>query len=213
MDRRKHLLEIASKYDILIVEDTAYNHLVYEKIHVKTLRSLDNEGRVLYVGSFSKVLGTGLRIGWLEVDKEVTQKIRFCKQPMDMCAPVISQYLVIEILRRGLFDNIRDKAIEAYKHNRDLMLEALDKYLPELTRTRPVAGMFVLLWLHENIDCFKFVDLLLEKYDVAVIPAAPFFIGDEGKNVIRLNFSLAPVNLIDEGVRRIAKLHKELSVK
>jgi len=75
MDRRKHLLEIASKYDILIVENTAYNHLVYEKIQVKTLRSLDNEGRVLYVGPFSKVLGTGLRIGWLEVDKEVTQKI------------------------------------------------------------------------------------------------------------------------------------------
>ena len=112
-----------------------------------------------------------------------------------MCAPVISQYLVIEILRRGLFDNIRDKAIEAYKHK------------------GPLQACFVLLWLHENIDCFKFVDLLLEKYDVAVIPAAPFFIGDEDKGVIRLNFSLAPVNFIDEGVRRIAKLHRELSVK
>lgn len=213
MDRRKHLLELASKYDILIVEDTAYNHLVYDNVQVKTLRSMDSEGRVVYVGSFSKVLGTGLRIGWIEADKEIIERIRYCKQPIDMCAPVISQYLVLEILRRNLFDSIRSKAVEVYRCKRDLMLKALDEYLPELKHTKPVAGMFILLWLHEGINCFKFADILLEKYDVAVIPAAPFYTSSGGDNVIRLNFSMAPQDMIDEGVRRIAILHRELTRK
>ena len=71
--------------------------------------------------------------------------------------------------------------------------------------------MFILLWLHKSINCFDFVDKL-QKYDIAAIPAAPFYVGGEGRNVIRLYFSLAPVNLIDEGIKRMAKLHKELTV-
>ena len=213
MDRRKHLLEIASEYDLLVVEDTAYNHLVYEKAEIKPLRSMDKEGRVIYVGSFSKVLGTGLRIGWLEAPEPIIQKIRYSKQPMDMCAPVPSQYLVLEVLRRGLFGKVKAKAIESYRVKRDLMLSALDKYLPELKHTRPVAGMFILLWLPEKLDSFKFADMLLDKYDVAVIPAAPFFVDGSGRNVIRLNFSMAKPELIEEGVRRIASLVEELSSK
>ena len=211
MERRKHLLEIASKYDILVVEDTAYNHLVYEEVEVKPLRSMDKEGRVIYAGSFSKVLGTGLRVGWLEAPEEIIEKVRYSKQPMDMCAPVPSQYLVLEVLKRKMFKDIKLKAIEAYKHKRDLMLKALGTYLPELKHTRPVAGMFILLWLPEHIESYAFADALLEKYDVAVIPATPFFLGEIGKNVIRLNFSMAKPNLIDEGVKRIAKLVEEMS--
>ncbi|WFO74585.1 PLP-dependent aminotransferase family protein [Desulfurococcaceae archaeon MEX13E-LK6-19] len=211
MDRRKHLLEIASKYDVLVVEDTAYNHLVYEPIDVKPLRSLDKEDRVIYAGSFSKVLGTGLRIGWLEAPQEIIEKIRYSKQPMDMCAPVPSQYLVTEVLKRGLFPEIKKKAIEAYKKKRDIMLEMLDKYLPGLKHTKPVAGMFILLWLPEKLDAWEFADKLLDKYNVAVIPATPFFTDGSGKNVIRMNFSMANPELIEEGVSRIAKLVKELT--
>lgn len=211
LERRKHLLELASQYDVLVVEDTAYNHLVYEEIPVKSLRSIDKEGRIIYVGSFSKVLGTGLRVGWLEAPSEVIEKIRYSKQPMDMCAPVPSQYLVIEVLKRKMFGEIKKKAIEAYKNKRDLMLKALNTYLPALKHTNPVAGMFILLWLPEPIESFTFADVLLEKYDVAVIPATPFFIGEEGKNVIRLNFSMAKPELIEEGIKRVAKLVKELT--
>ena len=211
MDRRKHLLEIASKYDVLVVEDTAYNHLVYEPVKIKPLRALDKEDRVIYVGSFSKVLGTGLRIGWIDAPLELIEKIRFSKQPMDMCAPVPSQYLVAEVLKRGLFAEIKAKAIEAYRKKRDLMLKMIDKYLPELKHTKPVAGMFILLWLPEKIDAWDFADKLLDKYNVAVIPATPFYTDGSGKNVIRMNFSMANPELIEEGVARIAKLVKEMA--
>ena len=156
------------------------------------------------------MLGTGLRIGWLEASPEVIEKIRYSKQPMDMCAPVPCQYLVLEVLKRGLFDEIKAKAIKAYKEKRDLMMAALDKYLPQLKHTRPVAGMFILLWLPEELNAIEFADKLLEKYDVAVIPATPFYTNGSGKNVIRMNFSMAKPELIDDGVNRIAKLVKEL---
>ena len=120
---------------------------------------------------------------------------------------------MLEVLRRKLFGKIKAKAIEAYRLKRDLMLKALDTYLPKLKHTRPVAGMFILLWLPENLDSYTFADTLLDKYDVAVIPAAPFFVDGSGRNVIRLNFSMAKPELIEEGVRRIASLIEELTSK
>lgn len=211
LDRRKHLIELASQYDILVIEDGAYNHLVYEPISVKPLRSIDNEDRVIYIGSFSKVLGTGLRIGWIEGPSELLEKIKMIKGPADMCPPVPSQYLVVEILRRGLFGEIKKRAIEAYREKRDIMLSSLEEMLPGLKRTRPVAGMFVLQWLPEGFDAWKFADLLLERFNVAVIPAAPFYLDESGRNVLRLNFSMAEKELIAEGIRRIAELIRELS--
>jgi len=211
MERRKHLLEIASKYDLLVAEDTAYNHLVYEPVDVKPLRAMDREGRVLYLGSFSKIFGTGLRIGWLEAPVEITEKARMAKGPMDMCPPVPSQYIVLNILRNKLYKTIREKATAEYKAKRDIMINAIGKYLPGLKHTRPVAGMFILLWLPGNIDSRVFADQLLEKYNVAVIPAAAFYTDDSGRNVIRLNFSMSEKDLIDEGVKRIGMLLKELT--
>jgi Transcriptional regulators containing a DNA-binding HTH domain and an aminotransferase domain (MocR family) and their eukaryotic orthologs len=210
-ERRKHVLEIASKYDILVVEDTAYNHLLYEPIEVKPLRSMDKEGRVIYVGSFSKVLGTGLRIGWLEGPLEVVEKAKMAKGPMDMCPPVPMQYLVLEVLRNKVFKHVKERAIETYRLKRDLMINAIEKYLPGIKYTRPVAGMFVLIWLPRNMEAAQFTEILLEKYDVAAIPATPFYTDELGRSVVRLNFSMAKTDLIDEGIRRIGELLKELT--
>lgn len=206
MDRRKHLLEIASQYDLLIVEDTAYNHLVYEPVNVKPIKSLDREDRVIYVGSFSKVLGTGLRIGWLHLPSELVEVFKAAKGPSDMCAPVPSQLLVYKILKQGLFKEIRDRAVRTYKEKRDLMLQAIEKYLPGIKHTHPIAGMFVFLWLPPNISGWKLAEELLEKRGVAAIPGAPFFTDESGLNTLRLNFSMAPKDLIEEGVKAIAEL-------
>jgi len=209
IEKRKHLLEIASKYDLLIVEDGAYNYLVYEPVVVKSLKSMDSEGRVIFVGSFSKVLGTGLRIGWLHLPELLAEKFRAAKGPTDMCAPVPSQLLVLQILKRGLFEEIRSKAIAKYKRKRDLMLKAIENHIPNLRHTKPIAGMFILIWLPEYINSWSFAEEALEKYTVALIPAEPFFTDGSGKNVIRLNFSMPPEDVIEEGIKRITILLKE----
>jgi 2-aminoadipate transaminase len=211
-DRRKHLLEIAGEHDLLVVEDGAYNYLVYEPLEVKSLKSMDSEGRVIFAGSFSKVLGTGLRIGWLHLPEELAEKFRVAKGPTDMCPPVPSQLLVLQILRRNLFEDIRSRAVETYKRKRDLMLKAIAEYMSELKHTKPIAGMFILLWLPSHIDGWKFTEEALEKYSVAVIPAAPFFTDNSGKSVIRLNFSMVPENDIEEGIKRLTQLIKEESL-
>ncbi|ADV64695.1 PLP-dependent aminotransferase family protein [Desulfurococcus mucosus] len=211
MERRKHLLEIASRHDLLIVEDAAYNHLVYEPAGIKPLRAMDGEGRVLYIGSFSKIFGTGLRIGWLEAPGEIVEKARAAKGPMDMCAPVPSQYIVLNILRNKLYRTIREKAVSEYRVKRDLMISAIEKHLPGLRHTRPVAGMFILLWLPGMLDGRVFADQLLEKHNVAVIPAAAFYTDDSGRNVVRLNFSMSEKDLIEEGVKRMSMLLKEMT--
>jgi len=208
-ERRKHLLEIASEHDLLVVEDGAYNYLVYEPVNVKSLKSMDSEGRVIFAGSFSKVLGTGLRIGWLHLPEELAEKFRVAKGPTDMCPPVPSQLLVLQILRRGLFEEIRNRAVEAYRRKRDLMLKAIGEYMPGLKHTKPIAGMFILLWLPDHIDAWSFAEEVLEKHSVAVIPATPFFTDGSGKSVIRLNFSMAPEDMIEEGIKRTALHLKE----
>ena len=208
-ERRKHLLELASEHDLLVVEDGAYNHLVYEPLTIRSLKSMDSEGRVIFVGSFSKVLGTGLRVGWLHLPEELSDKFRAAKGPTDMCPPVPSQLLVLQVLRKGLFEEIRSRAVDAYRKKRNLMLKAIGEHMPGLKHTKPVAGMFILLWLPDYVDAWSFAEEVLEKHSVAVIPATPFFTDGSGRSVIRLNFSMAPEDMIEEGIKRIALHLKE----
>ncbi|MGC8675876.1 PLP-dependent aminotransferase family protein [Fervidicoccus sp.] len=205
-ERRKHLLEIASQYDLILVEDAAYNHLLYEGQPPKTLRSMDKEGRVIYSGTFSKILGTGLRIGWLEGPSEVMDLIKMVKGPTDMCASTPMQYLVIESLRRGIFEDAKKKALENYKMKRDIMIKSIEEKLKGLKFTKPIAGMFILVWLKKGMDGYAFAEELLEKKGVAVVPAAAFYTDDSGKEVIRLNFSMVPPEKIEKGISSIAEL-------
>ncbi|MGC8983346.1 MAG: PLP-dependent aminotransferase family protein [Desulfurococcaceae archaeon] len=209
VERRKYLLEVASTHDLLVVEDGAYNYLVYEPVEAKSLKHLDKEDRVIFAGSFSKVLGTGLRVGWLYLPSELVALFKSAKGPTDMCPSVPSQLIVASILKKGLFEEIRRKAVEAYKEKRDLMLKAIREHLPGLKHTKPVAGMFTLLWLPGGTDGWSFAIELLERHAVATIPAAPFYTDESGKSVLRLNFSMPPKDLIEEGVKRIAELLRE----
>ncbi|WP_440059250.1 PLP-dependent aminotransferase family protein [Thermogladius sp. 4427co] len=201
-EKRKHLLEIASRYDLLVVEDAAYNHLVYEGSY-KPLSHYDREGRVIYVGSFSKIFGTGLRIGWIRASKDLVEVIKTIKGPSDMCAPVPLQYLVERLLSKGFYETIRKKAIENYRVKRDIMLKAIGEYLRDTDYTKPSSGMFVLIKLPSNIDSEVFSQRLLEEYSVAVIPAKSFYIGDSGRNVIRLNFTMVDADEIEDGIKKI----------
>lgn len=207
-DRRKHLIELANEYDLLIVEDAAYNHLVYEQVEVKSLKSIDKENRVIFVGSFSKVLGTGLRVGWLYLPEELVGLFKAAKGPSDMCPPVPSQLIVHRVLKEGYFEEIKRSAIRFYKEKRDVMLNAIAKYLPEIKHTTPCAGMFVFLWLPSHIDGWRLAEEALERHAIATIPGAPFFTDESGRNTLRLNFSMPPKDLIEKGIEILARLIK-----
>lgn len=207
-DRRKHLLELASQYDLLVLEDGAYNYLAFEQ-PPPTLKSMDKEGRVVFVGTLSKVLGTGFRVGWVVAPEEVSRKILEEKQPIDFCAPAISQYIALEYLRRGLLDKHHPRALEAYREKRDVLLRALDEKLPGLEHTRPKAGMFVMLYLPEGVDGERFAEKLLEEYHVAVVPGKPFHTDASGANTLRLNYSRPSREEIEEAVTRIAEAFRE----
>lgn len=209
MDRRKYLLELASMYDFLIVEDGAYNYLVYEPIEPKSLKSMDREDRVIFIGTYSKVFGTGLRVGWIALPDELADLFRSAKGPTDMCPSVPSQLLVVYALKRGIFEEARKKAIEEYRVKRDIMISAIETYLPGLKHTKPIAGMFVLLWLPEVVDGWSFAIELLDKYAVATIPAGPFFTDGSGRNALRLNFTMPRKDVIEEGIKRVSLLLKE----
>ncbi|NJE08004.1 PLP-dependent aminotransferase family protein [Thermococcus sp. M39] len=209
-ERRKALLEIASEYDLLIVEDTAYNFMKYEEREIRPLKALDKEGRVIVAGTLSKVLGTGFRIGWIIAKGEIRDKVLMEKSPIDFCAPTISQYIALEYLKRGYFEEYHLKrALQGYKEKRDAMINALQEYLPNAEFTKPIAGMFVMLFLPENADGMAFASELMERKGVVVVPGKPFYTDESGRNTIRLNFSRPSKEDIDEGIKRLAELYNE----
>ena len=210
MDRRKALFELASKYDLLIIEDTAYNAMRYEGGDIVPLKALDNEGRVIVAGTFSKVLGTGFRVGWIIAEGDILKKVLMQKQPIDFCAPAISQSIALEYLRRGYFEKYHlNGALLGYKEKRDLMLKTLEENLPDAKFTKPIAGMFVMLFLPEEADGMAFASKLMEKERVVVVPGKPFYTDDSGKNAIRVNFSRPSKEDIPVGIEKLAKLYKE----
>ena len=208
-DRRKHLLELASKYDFLIIEDDPYSYFLFEKIDFRSIKSMDTEGRVIYLSTFSKILIPGLRLGWSVASEEIITKMALAKQAIDLCSPAFCQYIAAEALKRGVVDKQIPIIKKVYKNKRDLMLEALEKYFPEGCRwTRPVGGMFIFAYLPEKID----TSLMLEKAKqkkVAYVPGRSFFVDGSGWNTMRLNFTFVNEEKIEEGIRRLAELIKE----
>ena len=211
LDRRKELLEIASKYDLLVVEDAAYNFMKYNSQSIPSLKSLDKEGRVIMVGTFSKIIGTGFRIGWIIAEDEILKKVVMEKQPIDFCAPTISQYISLEYLKRGFFEKYHLDALQKYKMKRDAMINALKENLKNIMFTKPIAGMFIMVFLKTSVNGVQFSENLLYNEHIIVVPGKPFYIDDAGANTIRLNFSRPSEEEIKEGVEKLAKAYKNFS--
>jgi len=208
-EKRKELLDIAEKYDLLIIEDAAYNFMRFEGPEIKPIKAFDSDGRVIVVGTLSKVLGTGFRIGWVIAEGEILNKIVMEKQPIDFCAPAISQFIALEYLRRNLFEKYHIKvALKAYREKRDILIKALEEHLEDLEFTRPIAGMFSMLFLPQDINGIEFAMDLMKSEGVVVVPGAPFYTDDSGVNTIRLNFSRSSKEDIQEGIEKLARFFR-----
>ena len=208
VEERRMLVGLAQKHDFLIVEDSPYRELRYEGEHIPTMYSLDPD-RVIHLGSFSKIFAPGFRLGWAIAHPEILDKIYVCKQSLDLCPPIFDQYVAAEFLESGKLDANLEKSIALYKGKRDLLLELLEKYMPEGVRwTHPEGGLFLFLTMPEGFEAVKFYDKALDA-GVAYVAGEFFHPDGSGKNTMRMNFSFMTHQKITEGVKLLALLLTE----
>ena len=212
LERRKEILAVAKKYDILVIEDSPYKEIRFEGESQPTMYSLDPE-RVILLGTFSKTFVPGFRLGWVMASREVIEKIEVAKQSADLCTPIFSQEVAARYMEKDLYDKNLAKTIEMYRQKRDLMHECLTKYMPEgVTWTKPEGGLFLFVTLPEGYDSKDLFDLAI-KENVAFVIGEVFYCNGKGQNTFRLNFSYVSDENMIEGVKRLGRATAQLLSK
>jgi 2-aminoadipate transaminase len=208
-DRRKELLEVASKYDLLVIEDDPYSFFVFDEVPFTPLKTLDSEGRVIYLGTFSKILAPGLRLGYMVADRQITRMVELAKQMVDLHSSTLSQYIALYALKEGVVEKTIQKARVVYREKRDIMVESLEKYMPEGSHWfKPRGGLFAFIYLPEGVDTSDMLPMAIER-GVAYVPGRSFFSDGSGVNAMRINFSYLPPDKLREGIRLIAETAKD----
>ncbi|HLA79509.1 MAG TPA: PLP-dependent aminotransferase family protein [Vicinamibacteria bacterium] len=208
LDRRRGLMELARELDLLILEDDPYGDLYFEDEPRPTLKSMDAEGRVLYLSSFSKILAPGLRTAFLIGPEEILAKVEIAKQSENLCGSSLDQRIILECLKRGLIEEQKSRIRPYYRQKRDIMLEALAAEMPPGVRwTKPAGGLFVWATLPEGLDAEKLLEAAVAE-GVAYVAGAPFFVDGSGANTLRLTFAKEAPATLAEGVKRLAKAVK-----
>lgn len=206
LSRRKKILKIAQKFNLFIVEDNPYEKLRFEGESIPSIYSLDTDGRVISLGTFSKILCPGLRLAWMLGNKEIIGKLALLKQATDLCTNILSQSIAYEYFQLGKFTVNIEGNIDIYREKRDAMLDALERYFPpQATWTKPQGGFFIIATLPDYIDTGE---MMIEavKENVAYVPGSPFFANGGGKNTMRLAFCYPSPEEIEEGIKRIGKV-------
>jgi 2-aminoadipate transaminase len=202
------LVELATEREVLVVEDNPYGLLRYEGEPQEPLYQLDGGNYVIYVGTLSKILSPGIRLGWAVAPPPVMEKIELGKQATDLCTSTLSQYFALEYFAEGRWRSYIDSLCDVYRSRRDAMLDALERHFPgqQASWTRPGGGLFVWATLPSYIDTSDLLAKALRE-NVAFVPgAAAYADGAHGASSMRLNFSGSTEDEIREGIRRIGKV-------
>lgn len=206
-DRRMRLLELARNYRTLVVEDNPYRELRFEGAAPPPLAALDDDGRVIYLSTFSKTLCPGLRIAWMAASDEFIRQCVTAKQGMDLCCPALTQAVAAEFCAEGHLHGRIPGIVELYRRKRDAMVAALSRDMPAgVTWTRPQGGLFLWVTLPEGMDTEQLLRAAVEEEGVAYVVGTGFHADGGGRNAMRLNFSFPSEANIDEGIRRLARL-------
>ncbi len=212
--RREKLVALARQHRTAIVEDNPYGELRYGGRALPNLLELDarNNGvagfdsQVIHTGTFSKVLMPGLRVGWVIAARAVVDKLTQAKQAADLHTSTLSQHLALELVNQGFLEEFVPVLCRNYRERRDAMTAALGEYFPKgATWTQPEGGMFLFVTLPRHIDTGKLLPAALEQ-GVAYVPGEEFHLKGEGKNTLRLNFSNARPERIEEGIKKLGML-------
>ena len=206
LERRRRLVELARQRELLVVEDSPYGLLRFSGEPLPPLYQLDGGDFVIYVGTFSKILSPGIRLGWAVAPPPVMEKIVLGKQASDLCSSTLTQHFVREYFGEGRWREYIADLVEIYRARRDTMVEALREHFPaEATWTEPEGGLFIWATLPEYIDTGDLLAKALRE-DVAFVPGQAAYVDESrGRSSMRLNFSGVSEEEIREGVRRIGK--------
>ncbi len=213
LQRRRRLIELANAHELLVLEDTPYRSLRYEGESIPTLKSLDTQGRVLHLGSFSKILAPGLRLGWALASPEILDRLALLKLAADTQNSTLNMAAASEYLSGFDIDAHIERALPVYRHKRDLMLATMAETFPDTVRyTTPDGGLFVWLTFPEELDATAFMaETLLPEAKVAFVPGATFFPVDQAPNTARMSFSGVPDDRLVHGVTELGRLlHRTL---
>lgn len=209
LERREAFMDVVNKYEIPVIEDDPYGEIRFEGKDVPSLKSMDTKGLVVYLGSFSKVLVPGYRVGWVCASDEIFQKYYIVKQGLDMHSTASVQVEINEFLENYDLDEHIAKICATYKRKKDVMLKALEKYFPAcVTWSKPEGGLFVWVTLPENINAKELVMACVE-HKVIFIAGAAFYPNGGHYNTFRISFASMDEDIIVEGIKRIGEAMHE----
>lgn len=209
VERRKELVELANKYNVAIIEDNPYGELRFEGEVLPAIKHFDTEGRVAFLGTFSKILCPGLRLGWVAAEKEFLEKFILLKQGADLQSSTISQMEVAKFFELYDINDHIQKIIDLYKVRRDLMLKTMEEEFPkEVTFTYPEGGLFTWVVLPEYMNARELAVEAL-KENVAYVPGGSFYPNGGNENTFRLNYSNMDEERIVEGIKKLGKVIKD----
>ncbi len=206
LERRHQILDIASRLDLVILEDSPYRELRYTGKMIPSLYSLDNDGRVVLMKTFSKVFVPGFRIGWVVAPPEILDKLVMTKQGTDLCTSAFVSMIAAYLLQDGAVERQAAVCRDLYARKVNTMLAALDEHMPKvdgLSWTRPEGGMFLWVTLPEYMDSLEILKQAVGR-KVAFVIGSSFFYDGSGKNTMRLNYSYPTEIQIRKGIERLA---------
>ena len=205
LEKRRKVLELAEAYDFVIFEDNPYGELRFSGEPVPTLKSLDKNGRVVYFGSFSKILSPGMRIGFACAEPELISKMVICKQVQDVHTPVLTQMIAHEFVTRYSIDEHIAKISKVYGEKCAFMMEKMDALFPDcVTHTRPQGGLFLFCTMPDGVDSKELLKEAIAS-NVAFVPGATAMVDDSKVySSFRLNYSMASFEQIDKGINILA---------
>ncbi|WP_407282051.1 PLP-dependent aminotransferase family protein [Methanolobus sp. WCC1] len=209
-EKREATAKVLGKHGVVCVEDNAYGELRFAGEDVPTIRNyLEN---TILMGSFSKIIAPGLRLGWICAKKDIMERLLVVKQAADLHSNYLSQRIICQYLLDNDVDRHISKIKDAYGSSRDHMIDMMARYFPEgISYTRPEGGMFVWVTLPEDVSSMDLFDLAI-KENVAFVPGSPFYTKEgAGSNTLRLNYSNSDPDDIEEGIKRLAACMEKLS--
>ena len=210
-EKRVAVLALAKKYNVIIIEDNPYGELRFAGEEIPTIKSMDDEGRVIYCGSFSKILSAGMRVGFLCAHEDLVAKIVVAKQVEDVHTNIFFQMICAEFMSRYDMDAHIETIRTLYRRKANLMLDALDRHMPDIVKyARPEGGLFLWCTLPEHIDVAEFINRAKEQL-VFVVTGKAFNCDESaGTHSFRLNYSMPSDENIDKGIKILGDIIRDM---